>query len=581
MSENTKLGDILLQRKCDANLRLPKEVTIEDFIFPSGAAPLHMAIFTKKHNMIRFLQNYGDLVDFNAELNGKSPLWMAIEQIDQDMIYLLLECGSKVPLPKTDSEEDFFTGCLKRNMFKAAGALIEFEAIDLSSINVNNHASLLHMAIPYLKKPNEPGFKKLVDLLVQKGCSLSAQDKNGNTPLNAFLQFIHDYQPRRYYITRINDNLCVNIVKSLTEKSMINIQNKCGDSALLFALKTLRFYRYKRHFAYSVLDWLLNSGADINMRNSEGNTCLHLWAEEIHLKDSKRFPMNMVKSSNVVNAKNNKGLTPLHFCLSARHEQINDDIITYTRVLVNHGAHLFSLDERGGSALHLVASKEPSFPIYLLEKAIFQTVDGKNHKDFINMKYPHRFNGMLDLTPLQVSLARGNVPYINFLIRAGSDVHHRNLLEFLCEHIIRASRPTYYRRNVNDQIIEGFKCFLDLITAGANTACWKLKEDRMRELEVTLVKLDFELFKKLARSGYPFDMKNIVSNIANERNVILNDVKMVAEHYSMPSLEHLSIRALRGYLQPNAWISYKELQIPECICQKHFDYYGIPKIKYS
>jgi ankyrin repeat protein len=134
--------------------------------------------------------------------------------------------------------------------------------------------------------------------------------------------------------------------------AIINERNNEGETVLMSCLKL-------SHCDTSVLDLLLEHGADINVMNADGNTALHVAASLARLD----FVSYFIHQGLDVNARNNSHNTSLHL---AAHNGYLDVV----KMLVEAGCDVNTLNVDRHSALHLSAKHgKTSVVKYLVQDA--------------------------------------------------------------------------------------------------------------------------------------------------------------------------------------------------------------------
>lgn len=106
---------------------------------------------------------------------------------------------------------------------------------------------------------------------------------------------------------------------------------------------------------YEILQFLIDNGANVNEKNEDGITPLHLaaWPEIVEI---------LVKNGADLEAKSNAGETPL-ICLSA--EQEREDVM---EALLIAGANVNARNDFGKSALDIATNREESQKMSILKK---------------------------------------------------------------------------------------------------------------------------------------------------------------------------------------------------------------------
>ncbi len=106
----------------------------------------------------------------------------------------------------------------------------------------------------------------------------------------------------------------------------------------------------------NILRWLLDRGdLDLNAKDSEGNTALHLATEYVQEREDieklglKALDLLLAKNNLNVNAVNSKGSTALHIACRREHSLAVASLTSRADLLVN------AKDSSGDSALHLIA----------------------------------------------------------------------------------------------------------------------------------------------------------------------------------------------------------------------------------
>lgn len=215
---------------------------------------------------------------------------------------------------------------------------------------------------------------------------INAVDEKGFTPLQTAVEYGH-LDIVRYFIEKLHvkvdtyQDLGANILHSAAAHGHLNIvkylleENKTipidsqGRKLGFTALHVAIFYTHH----IGIVKYLLGQGANIETKDNEGNTPLHVAMQKGHLD----IVLALIQAKANIEAKNNVGDTPLHIAMQKGHTAV-------VLALVKAGADLHALNNAGQSPIEVAfAHKNPD-----LIKQVFQEIyinaqgnDGLTHLD--------------------------------------------------------------------------------------------------------------------------------------------------------------------------------------------------------
>ncbi len=355
----------------------------------NDTTPLHICAAEGDVVALRSLLEDGADIDIRDEL-GKTALHLAAGNGHPEVIRALVELGTLIDVEDFEACRPLHDAA-QNGETESARVLLELGA-ELSAQNRDSN-SPIHLAAKY-------GRKETVYLLIHLG-----EDPN----LNGFGR----YKPL-HFATRGEHHETMDV---LTQHGAdASLKNDWGETPAKYAVQSGRYekmkglinnYGYddtplqsavKRGYQEKVQE-LIAAGADIQQRDSCGNTALHMAAAEsrpgiIHA---------LLKAGADVNTRNEKGRTPLH---SNADEANTEGWVGAVEELIRMGADPNALDERGNTPLHLAAKRLWTLEIAAALVRLGANIEIENHEG---------------KTPLYVAAQNEISKMVDLLIKLGAD----------------------------------------------------------------------------------------------------------------------------------------------------------------
>lgn len=180
-------------------------------------------------------------------------------------------------------------------------------------------------------------------------------------------------------------------------KEMVTRCPKCVHSVDAMLFTPLHWAAIKGRL--EVVQYLVESGAHLNVRDDRGRTALHRAAENDHLD----VVCMLIKEGALVNMQDNFGWTPLYQSIVCA--QLN--MVNY---LLDFGASVFVRDIYGMTPLHVACGRKLPRNLKVLQKT---------STDF----YTRDFRAATEAVQTAVSICESDLPFVESLLDFGADVN--------------------------------------------------------------------------------------------------------------------------------------------------------------
>ena len=409
--------------------------------FNDGQTPLHLASILGHTGVVSYILNDKTVVRTSdllsaQDISGATPLHEAVRYGQVDVAKLLLAGGAKVDALDSIGKTPFLLIIPKEKQYAMYNTLLLYNANaaekDMFGDTVLHVATMAKVGTDVLNllvnhgapvnERNKQGVTPLalavehkildhVQFYAQAGADINAEDMQGNTPLTRALESDSDQMlktlvtPKNVLSKDSSGNTPLHIailkdspfeyIKYLVDSGAdVNARNKNGDSILYLAVT-----KNKR----DVGDLLLSKNADIFATNTENNSPLR-----IALTQGGEV-QDWLITSQTLNTTDGSGNTPLHY---AAEWKLDNAIIA----LIQKGAKVNAVNSNGESALFsAVKADSPSTINLLVENGII--TDSRS-----NLTRDHLGN-----TPLHCAVRWNALQAARSVIQLGFDVNAQNL----------------------------------------------------------------------------------------------------------------------------------------------------------
>ena len=219
-----------------------------------------------KVNRLLFLGN-----NPNIELNGKTPLEIALMKENIEIARMLVEKGASIPYTSKGDEPTLIQKCILKNLVRSVSFLLSLK-VPVDDLTPKGFAPLTVAAAN--------GYVDMVKLLVEHGKSVNTRGSLSSTPLTEAARTIQ-----------------VEMVRLLVKLGAdVNAHGQFGYTPIMWGIKS-----------DEIVNILIDAGADINAKSDNMNTPLHSAVGSLNLNAVKLL---IEKGANV-SAKDDRGVTPL------------------------------------------------------------------------------------------------------------------------------------------------------------------------------------------------------------------------------------------------------------------------------
>uniref|UniRef100_A0ABD2X7H4 Uncharacterized protein n=1 Tax=Trichogramma kaykai TaxID=54128 RepID=A0ABD2X7H4_9HYME len=395
-----------------------------------GLTHLHVACSYGLDTVVeKFLELGQDPNGFSQDMAARypyPPLYLALNNRHETIAELLLRRGGDPNLRNKDGDAPLHTICHQFTNYDDAELLKKFFAInDEVGNTVQVNVQDMDGRTPLLRAAVK-GIKNAVELLLRRGADPNVADARGFTPAHFVctiecVETFFKINDERNQTIQINAQIVEGYTPLHLHLKLVSVINK--QAAIKRKHGTVQIDAQDNEepplelllglingFKKSV-ELLLRRGADPNLVNDKGETCLHTICSNDDDDDDDEmakmfFEICDEKHRTVqVDARDNEGRTPLH-------ASIPKGNINLVETLLRRGARPNLADNKKLTTLHAICARENGDDGLL--KRFFEINDELNQLVEVDIRDDE------SRTPLLAAIDKGNIKLVEILLRRGA-----------------------------------------------------------------------------------------------------------------------------------------------------------------
>jgi ankyrin repeat protein len=271
----------------------------------------------------------------------------------------------------------------------------------------------------YLAATSQELYNLINDPQILNSLILGISDRFGKSPIHVALLFnspsattwLKDYLGQHPQTPELLNKYLLRAAKSGNNTILEFFLNSGADVNTIDNFGKISLHWGANKGNKEIVKLLLNAGANVNKESDLGDTPLH----EAALSGNKDIVEDLLKAGAGVNAQNQWGHTPFYQAMSSYRAPIKRDIV---ELLLKHGADVNKADKYYGTTpLHWAASPLIKAKNKKDDKIIAELLLNAGAKASINQR------NKWGQTPLHVAAPSGNKEIVKLLLDAGADVN--------------------------------------------------------------------------------------------------------------------------------------------------------------
>ncbi|RCK74497.1 MAG: hypothetical protein IGBAC_1445 [Ignavibacteriae bacterium] len=400
---------------------------------------LHLGAALNDIDLIKIGIKYKLDID-DQNIYGNTPLHIAVVNADTNLIKLLLDYKADLNIQNEDGNTPLHLA-LVNNRVDASSLLLNYD-IKVNKVNRDGFTPLHYAA--------ELGDIQFVIKLLEKRADINVYNKDGNSPLLIAIYNKHfdivNYLIEKNANTDSRNKIGITPLYLAVEYNNLDLVKNLLSKKVRTNIELLDSKMTPLHIAVEngyidIIKLLIENGANVDVKNSEGDTPLHIALSNNFLIQQNEIIKLLIKHSSKINTENNRGYTPLHLAVAKDNQEfvellllkkaktnVQDTIgitplhiaanncnIKIVELLLKNGADINEEDNYGWTALHYAAKNGCIDVVRLLiDKGI--DIDETDSDDWTALHYAVS-EGKLDIVELIVEKSAKfrnySVPLVN------------------------------------------------------------------------------------------------------------------------------------------------------------------------
>jgi ankyrin repeat protein len=317
----------------------------------SGHTPLHTAVSGRQEDIVKLLLDSNPMIDSRRDEDEETALHLAVRNEDEDMAQLLLTSGANILLGEKGSPLHLAA----QSGNEGIARLLLRHGAQVNELSPGREVTLrkfdnLHTATEggetALWLAAAGGHKKVVQLLLDRGADAEKR---------VYPKACEKHEPEDCLFAdgKVLKCSAVQISVAHSHREVAELLIAHGGNLETWMDRVTEHWTYPRndngrwprkmlHLAANspaaplkILQLLLDLGAEVNEKDREGQTALHVAAEAgwLAAREKSRVIKMLLANGAAVNARDNYNSTPLHCATETKYSQLE-----IVEILLKHGA---------------------------------------------------------------------------------------------------------------------------------------------------------------------------------------------------------------------------------------------------